>query len=254
MTIAIDGPSGAGKSTVARSLARRLDYVYIDTGAMYRSLALRVKERGISPESERALQRLALSLRIRFVTEGDGAWWNRIQEIQRLSEAAIPGSAMISVIDLPLDDLIHVGTAGLKRAGERLARLALREALGEKEIARGPRLAGIEASEDRRTIRVRYTEVNGGLLPAEKVEGFSIRTKEGKEIRTIYNASVDPGSPDTVVLKLRDPIPEDAVLLYGAGFDPACNLVDEDDMAAPVFGPMESPEPAKAQAPAAGKK
>jgi CMP/dCMP kinase len=71
LTIAIDGPSGAGKSTVARSLARRLDYVYIDTGAMYRSLALRVQERGISPESERALQRLALSLRIRFVTEGE---------------------------------------------------------------------------------------------------------------------------------------------------------------------------------------
>src|SRR5512147_1521234 len=43
LTIAIDGPSGAGKSTVARQLARRLNYVYIDTGAMYRSLALRAK-------------------------------------------------------------------------------------------------------------------------------------------------------------------------------------------------------------------
>jgi len=71
LTIAIDGPSGAGKSTVARSLARRLDYVYIDTGAMYRSLALRAKERGISPENELTLKRLALSLRIRFVTEGE---------------------------------------------------------------------------------------------------------------------------------------------------------------------------------------
>jgi cytidylate kinase len=70
LTIAIDGPSGAGKSTVARSLARRLDYVYIDTGAMYRSLALRVKERGISPEDEPALKRLASSLRIRFTPAG----------------------------------------------------------------------------------------------------------------------------------------------------------------------------------------
>ena len=71
MTVAIDGPSGAGKSTVARSLARRLGYVYIDTGAMYRSLALRVKGRGVSPEDELALKRLALSLHIRFATEGE---------------------------------------------------------------------------------------------------------------------------------------------------------------------------------------
>ena len=70
LTIAIDGPSGAGKTTVARSLARRLGYVYIDTGAMYRSLALRVQERGISPEDELALNPLALSLHIHFVTEG----------------------------------------------------------------------------------------------------------------------------------------------------------------------------------------
>jgi len=71
LTIAIDGPSGAGKSNVARSLARRLGYVYIDTGAMYRSLALRVKGRGVSPEDELALKRLALSLHIRFATEGE---------------------------------------------------------------------------------------------------------------------------------------------------------------------------------------
>jgi len=71
LTIAIDGPSGAGKSTVARCLARRLGYVYIDTGAMYRSLALRAQERGISPEDELALSPLALSLRIHFITEGE---------------------------------------------------------------------------------------------------------------------------------------------------------------------------------------
>jgi cytidylate kinase len=70
LTIAIDGPSGAGKSTVARSLAKRLGYVYIDTGAMYRSLALRVKEAGIPPEDELTLSQLALSLHIHFVTEG----------------------------------------------------------------------------------------------------------------------------------------------------------------------------------------
>jgi CMP/dCMP kinase len=71
LTIAIDGPSGAGKSTVAQSLAKRLGYIYIDTGAMYRSVALKVKERGISPEDESALKELASSLPITFAIEED---------------------------------------------------------------------------------------------------------------------------------------------------------------------------------------
>ena len=71
LTIAIDGPSGAGKSTVAKSLAKRLGYVYIDTGAMYRSVALRAKEKGISPEDKLALSQLASSLRITFITDGE---------------------------------------------------------------------------------------------------------------------------------------------------------------------------------------
>jgi cytidylate kinase len=71
LTIAIDGPSGAGKSTVARFLAKRLGYLYIDTGAMYRAVALKVKEKFIGLEDESALYRLASSLSIAFVPEGE---------------------------------------------------------------------------------------------------------------------------------------------------------------------------------------
>jgi cytidylate kinase len=71
LIIAIDGPSGAGKSTVARSLAKRLNYIYIDTGAMYRSVALKVKEKSISPEDESALSQLASSLHITFSAKGE---------------------------------------------------------------------------------------------------------------------------------------------------------------------------------------
>ncbi len=49
MIIAIDGPAGAGKSTVARAVAVRLGYTYLDTGAMYRSVALASRERGDDP-------------------------------------------------------------------------------------------------------------------------------------------------------------------------------------------------------------
>lgn len=51
INIAIDGPSGAGKSTVAKALARELQYVYVDTGAMYRSIGLYAARAGIAPEA-----------------------------------------------------------------------------------------------------------------------------------------------------------------------------------------------------------
>jgi cytidylate kinase len=65
--IAIDGPSGAGKSTIARSLAGRLGFGYLDTGAIYRAIALFFLEQGITPEGEDALLLKALeSSGIRF--------------------------------------------------------------------------------------------------------------------------------------------------------------------------------------------
>jgi cytidylate kinase len=64
--IAIDGPSGAGKSTVARLLAKRLGYVQIDTGAMYRAAALLIEQSGIDPKDLEALENFCLGLDIRF--------------------------------------------------------------------------------------------------------------------------------------------------------------------------------------------
>ena len=49
-SIAIDGPAGAGKSTIAKELAKQLSYIYVDTGAMYRAMALFFLRKGISPE------------------------------------------------------------------------------------------------------------------------------------------------------------------------------------------------------------
>src|SRR3990172_7459997 len=71
LIIAIDGPSGAGKSTVAKALARRLGYSYIDTGAMYRTVALKAKENGISTEDDNALYCWISSLEMTFVSEGE---------------------------------------------------------------------------------------------------------------------------------------------------------------------------------------
>jgi CMP/dCMP kinase len=67
--VAIDGPGGAGKSTVARRLAKELGFTYLNTGAMYRALALAVSEAGIQPDDPRLEERIApilKSVRIEF--------------------------------------------------------------------------------------------------------------------------------------------------------------------------------------------
>ncbi|WP_372629106.1 (d)CMP kinase [Cohnella sp.] len=64
INIAIDGPAGAGKSTVARKVASALQYVYIDTGAMYRAVTLKVLESGLPTDDDAAVGRLADGLDI----------------------------------------------------------------------------------------------------------------------------------------------------------------------------------------------
>ena len=55
MKIALDGPSGAGKSTVAKALAKRLGIIYVDTGALYRTIGLYVKRKGIDKEDKEGI-------------------------------------------------------------------------------------------------------------------------------------------------------------------------------------------------------
>jgi len=66
MIITIDGPAGAGKSTVARKLAERLGFAYLDTGAMYRAVALAARQRGIAPRDEQALAELLPQLQLEW--------------------------------------------------------------------------------------------------------------------------------------------------------------------------------------------
>ena len=71
IVIAIDGPSGSGKSTVGRRLADRLGYRYIDTGAMYRVVALMARELSIDIDDEDKLLRACSDVEILFVQEGE---------------------------------------------------------------------------------------------------------------------------------------------------------------------------------------
>ena len=70
ITIAIDGPGSSGKGTVAREVARRLGFSYVDTGAMYRGVALAARRRGIDWADASAVARLASALQFDFGWDG----------------------------------------------------------------------------------------------------------------------------------------------------------------------------------------
>lgn len=70
MIVAIDGPAGSGKSTVARELAERIGFRYLDTGAMYRALAWLAVREGIEPDDEATLARLAREHPVSFGEDG----------------------------------------------------------------------------------------------------------------------------------------------------------------------------------------
>lgn len=73
--IAIDGPAGSGKSTTAKLVAKRLGFLFLDTGAMYRALTLKILDEGIDPRSEDEVSKAAETSRIE-IKQGDGI--NRI--------------------------------------------------------------------------------------------------------------------------------------------------------------------------------
>lgn len=118
LIIAIDGPVGSGKSTLARRVAALMSYVYIDTGAMYRALALKALRQRISFDRTEALEALARETRIDLRAEGerqvvilDGE--DVTAEI-RSAEVA-QSASKIAVIS----GVRHVLVAEQRRAGER---------------------------------------------------------------------------------------------------------------------------------------
>jgi cytidylate kinase len=115
MVIAIDGPAGAGKSTVARALATRLDFTYLDSGAMYRCVALAALERGADPDDADAVGAIAVSIRIDFDGERvalDGRDTSEAIRAPRVSEAASRVSVHAAVREAMVDRQRELIAAG----------------------------------------------------------------------------------------------------------------------------------------------
>ncbi|NLO46818.1 MAG: (d)CMP kinase [Clostridiales bacterium] len=72
ISVAIDGPSGAGKSTIAKMVSNRFGFVYVDTGAVYRTVGLFVKRAGVSPRSEQDVSGLLPSIHMDICYDDSG--------------------------------------------------------------------------------------------------------------------------------------------------------------------------------------
>ncbi len=118
--VAIDGPAGAGKSTVASEVARRLGFTRIETGALYRAVALLAQRRGVALDDEPALARLAEAIDVRFEPQADGT--NRVLlagedvtealRAPQVSEAASRVAALPAVRAALLDLQRRLGEGG----------------------------------------------------------------------------------------------------------------------------------------------
>ncbi|MGC4046037.1 MAG: (d)CMP kinase [Armatimonas sp.] len=118
MKVAIDGPAGAGKSTIARMLAGALGFTYIDSGAMYRCVALASRERGIAPDDSESLGRLAEGLEITFAPAENG------------QSVALDGADVTQAIRTP--DISALASRVSVHPQVRSAMVALQRAMGAR--------------------------------------------------------------------------------------------------------------------------
>ena len=97
--VAIDGPVASGKSTVARRVARRLGYLYLDTGAMYRAVGLLATEAGVPLDDESAVREVAATAHLCF--DGDGHLHAGDRDLSGLIRTLEMGTAASIVSTLP---------------------------------------------------------------------------------------------------------------------------------------------------------
>ena len=114
MIVAIDGPSGSGKSSVAREVARRCGLTYLDTGAMYRSVALACLKRGVDPEDAPAVAETARSVTIRFESAESGQ--RVLLDGEDVSEAIRTPEVELAVSPVSANPEVREAMVALQRA------------------------------------------------------------------------------------------------------------------------------------------
>ena len=112
LIIAIDGPSGAGKSTLAKRLAKELGFIYVDTGVMYRALALKVLREGVDLADDASMARLIGSTTI------------DLRQVEGALQVLLDGADVAAEIRTPAGEPDGVQGLGLGSRARAHARIA----------------------------------------------------------------------------------------------------------------------------------
>ena len=215
MIIAIDGPAGSGKSTVAKEVAKMLGFHYLDTGAMYRSIAWLALERGISLDDDEAVAQLARTETVVFSHEEGNP---------------LPSGVAIAGHDITLE----IRTPRIDKAVSPVSAIpAVREALTQQQRA-------IAASEN---IVMEGRDIGTVVFPRAELKVFlTASAEERARRRALQNAQRGFGETDEAAI-LADIIrrdeadstravaplrpAEDAVMLdtTGMGIDEVCAAI-----------------------------
>jgi cytidylate kinase len=117
MVVAIDGPAGAGKSTVARALAERLGFRYLDTGAMYRALTWLAMKRGLDLSDAQALAELAREQPVIF-SEDDRVWIGGTDITSSIRETRVDRMVPVVARHPPVREVMRKRQRELGRDGD----------------------------------------------------------------------------------------------------------------------------------------
>lgn len=102
VNVAIDGPAGAGKSTVARGAAKKLGYIYVDTGALYRTVALSAQRNGVLGDKEKITDMLdSITVELKFDESGEQRVYLNSQDVSSFIRTPEISMAASSVSQIP---------------------------------------------------------------------------------------------------------------------------------------------------------
>lgn len=206
--ITIDGPAGAGKSTAGKELSKRLSYIYLDTGALYRAVAYKIMKKGISSDKKDQLDDLCHLIKIKlknmkgnmrvFVDDEDVTDKIRTEDIGLLA-------SKVSAIPLVRDTLYHVQ----RDAGKNGGIIAEGRDMGTVIFPDADIKFFLEASVEKRVYR-RYKEltVHGNYIDYQEVEKDLIQRDKQDRERQI--APLFP-SEDAVIIDSTNMTPHDVV-------------------------------------------
>jgi len=208
--ITIDGPAGAGKSTISLILAKKLDFLYLDTGAMYRAVALSALRRGIDFSDVSALHKMCRDIDINFRPTGDN-YRVYIGEEDISDEIRRPEIDMLSSKISAIKEVRDAMTGLQRRIGRKGGVVAEGRDMGTVVFPDADHKFFLTASPDIRAVR-RYKERvdRGECISMEQVEMELKKRDEQDRTRIIapLRPAVDAIIIDTTALGIDEVVEE----------------------------------------------